>query len=229
MKVTPLKDALGVNSSNGLECLPLSCVLSSKYIPYGSTLFLSGDPGAGKTTLLVQSMAFVAERSQRPLLYNSTEQNVQAIKSVFERLNLRSDMIWFTDETDLQSVLDWSEENNVCFLCIDSLNESFVRSTMNGETKLFTAAKKLVQFTKARRCVSVGIRQINAEGSPAGEVRIDHASDTNMHLSVDESGMRNLQVRKNRHGVAPCSVKLHMGTRGLTLEQDPPFAPIALR
>ena len=195
---------------------PLTSVFSEGFVRLGSLTFLSGDPGAGKTTLLVQSVAYAAERTHRPIAYMSTEQSVEAIALTFERLDLPRDMIHVCAGENVEDLIDFVHNNNCGIAILDSINEAHISRLAKGETVQMGVARALSRMARSANCVTIGIRQINKDGEAAGEVKVDHISEANVHLSVEKDGTRVLKIpQKNRFGQAPFSVDLAMTSKGL--------------
>ena len=204
-------------SAGGYRAMPLSAVLTEGFLRRGSSFFLDGQPGAGKTTLFFQAMASIVEFSGKPIVFNTTEQSLDAIASTFERLELDTAYIHVTTSENIELALEFATINNCAGLFVDSLNRSNISHLRKGETVLSGVATALCKWAIANNGVAGGVRQINIKGDAAGEVAISHLPDCCLHLEVSDSGERTLSTSKNRHGEAPYSVKMSMTKRGLVL------------
>lgn len=204
-------------NNGGFRAEPLTHVLTEGFIRRGSSFFLDGQPGAGKTTLFFQSIASMAQFVARPILFNTTEQSLDAVAATFERLELDTAYIHVTASENLEEAIEFATVNNCAGLFVDSINRSNISTLRKGETVLSGVATALCNWAIKNNAVAGGIRQINIKGEAAGEVAISHLPDCCLHLEVSDTGERTLSTSKNRHGEAPFSVKMRMTKRGLVL------------
>jgi len=97
-------------------------VLGGGIMP-GSLLILTGDPGIGKSTLLLQICDRLAEN--HTVHYFSTEESLQQVNLRARRTTGMQSKLLFSDNADLETILEHAKTTKPDILIIDSIQNCF--------------------------------------------------------------------------------------------------------
>ena len=100
-------------------------VLGGGIMP-GSLLILTGDPGIGKSTLLLQICDKLAEH--HTVHYFSTEESLQQVNLRAKRITGMKSKLLFSDNADLEAILEHGRTNKPDILIIDSIQNCFSKN-----------------------------------------------------------------------------------------------------
>jgi DNA repair protein RadA/Sms len=180
-----------------------------------SCTLVGGQRGAGKSTMLVQLAALFASQTGRETGFIAAEQALEEVKLYADRLKIgnlnKIRMVpAMTGTVSIGAVL---QKYNFGAVILDSL-QGLVGDDENACVTVCNICKEHAMRLKAPVMI---VSHINKEGDYAGFEKIQHAVDTLLMLSVDEeSGIRTIDVHKNRFGKAQIYSEFNMTETGLT-------------
>lgn len=166
----------------------------------GEVLLLAGEPGVGKSTLLLSVLGNLAS------FYISGEESGQQIKQRAERLGAVTSNILFTNEVNVDSIIDALEKHahdyKVAVIdSIQTLYTSDIPSPMGSVAQIKENASRLADYAKRHDKIIVLIGHVTKEGDIAGPKTLEHLVDCVVQLEGEkESTFRLLRARKNRFG-----------------------------
>jgi DNA repair protein RadA/Sms len=194
----------------------LDRVLGGGIVP-GSFVLISGAPGIGKSTLLLQAAIQIAHA--QPVLYVSSEESPEQIRSRAARLGPLSEHLLLLAETSLQVVLDHAERLRPRVLVIDSIQtlaSDELDSPPGAISQVREAAVRLMGLAKTKEVSTVVIGHITKDGSIAGPKALEHLVDAVISMEGEEHQVhRLLRTTKNRFGPSPEVGVFEMTERGL--------------
>jgi DNA repair protein RadA/Sms len=179
-----------------------------------SSTLVGGQRGAGKTTMLCQLAGMFAEQTGRETGFIAAEQALEEVKLYADRLNVgnmnKIRMVpAMTGTVSIGSVL---AKYNFGAVILDSL-QGLVGDDESACVSVCNICKEHAMRLQAPVMI---VSHINKEGDYAGFEKIQHAVDTLLMLSVDEdTGIRSIDVHKNRFGKAQISSDFDMTPSGL--------------
>ncbi len=169
----------------------------------GTVALMAGEPGVGKSTLLLQ----LSLKTQNCItLYCTGEESLQQVKIRAQRVESSTDNsnCLFTDETDVDKVLDLAESTESRLIVVDSVQTSFcsdVDSVAGSITQIRESAARIIRFAKSRQVSFILIGHITKSGNIAGPMVLEHMVDVVMQFEGDQNNYyRILRSRKNRFG-----------------------------
>ncbi|MEX0671940.1 MAG: DNA repair protein RadA [Candidatus Babeliales bacterium] len=176
-------------------------VLGGGIIP-GSFLIVTGDPGIGKSTLLLQVSATLADRFT--VLYFSSEESLEQVKLRAQRLGLGHSKLLFSDQAQLESIIQTAIAHKPDVLIIDSIQNCYASNvqTFPGSIgQLREASFHLMRLAKEHAIAVIVSGHINKEGTIAGPKTLEHMVDAVFYLQgEDRLDTRVLRAVKNRFG-----------------------------
>jgi len=181
------------------EIFEFDRVLGGGFI-LGETVLLSGEPGVGKSTLLFKCL------SNLKTIYISGEESAEQIKERAERTNINLNNYFFSDEVQIEGVLDALKKNISHFdaLVIDSIQTVYskdIPAVVGSLSQLKEVLNKLINFAKKNNLILIVIGHITKEGEIAGPKTLEHLVDCVLYLEGERfSNFRLLRVSKNRFG-----------------------------
>jgi DNA repair protein RadA/Sms len=169
----------------------------------GSFVILTGDPGIGKSTLLLQVADKLAV--EHMVLYFSSEESLEQVKSRTERLGLSNTKLLFSDEPCLEAIIDMTLAQKPDLIILDSIQNCHFSSqpkTMPGTiAQLREAAFYLMRLAKENNIAVLVTGHITKDGQMAGPKLLEHMVDAVFYLQgEDRWHMRILRSVKNRFG-----------------------------
>lgn len=177
-------------------------VLGGGLVP-GTVALMAGEPGVGKSTLLLQ---LLLQTCQCKTLYCAGEESLQQVKIRAQRVAYSeetSDCL-FTDETNIDKVLDLAEQLESSLIVVDSIQTAFcpdVDSVAGSITQIRESAARIIRFAKSKQVSFILIGHITKTGNIAGPMVLEHMVDVVMQFEGDQNNYyRILRSRKNRFG-----------------------------
>jgi DNA repair protein RadA/Sms len=180
----------------------LDRVLGGGFVAAEVVLF-AGAPGAGKSTLSLEIARRFADM-QKPVLYSSGEESEQQIGLRAKRMGVSNPLIRIINETSLESLLGYIEQEKPAVLIVDSLQtlaSSEIAGSVGSVSQSKEAAHALTRLAKQQGIIMVLVNQIVKSGEFAGSEAIQHIVDAGLVLESDgESPLKFLRATKNRFG-----------------------------
>lgn len=191
-------------------------VLGGGIMP-GSLLILTGDPGIGKSTLLLQISDLLA--SNYTVHYFSTEESLQQVTLRARRItNFQSNLL-FSDNADLEAILEHGRAERPHILIIDSIQNCFSHETkyvQGSVNQLRDATFSLMRLAKEYEIAVILSGHITKDGIIAGPKTLEHMVDGVFYLQGEDRWQtRILRSVKNRFGTINEIGFFEMGSRGL--------------
>jgi DNA repair protein RadA/Sms len=187
-----------------------------------SVTLLGGAPGAGKSTLLLQLSDLIVESEKhqvrKEILYIATEEALEEIKLRADRLNIKN-LQYIRMAPAMGGGLDLAKimaNREPVAVIIDSL-QGFAGDNLIGQVHICETAKKAAVMLNAPFIL---ISHVTKDGELAGLNDLQHAVDTTMTFFPDETGIRMLEVTKNRFGRAFVHLVCEMGEHGLSILEE---------
>lgn len=189
----------------------------------GSVILLAGEPGIGKSTLVAMIASKMAQKKQA--LYVSGEESQGQLLMRFKRLNISSEAISFTPNTDVDAIVAAAKDLMPSLLIIDS-----IQTMQAGEIDSFTGSPNairastatLINLAKQTHIPILIIGQVTKDGHVAGPKTLEHLVDTVLTMEGDEqSSYRILRNTKNRFGSIDEVGIFEMTEKGLICVENP--------
>lgn len=177
-------------------------VLGGGILP-GSFLILTGDPGIGKSTLLLQVAHHLAQSYN--VLYFSSEESLQQVKSRALRLAVKADRLRFSDQPHLERIIATAQHYKPDLIILDSiqnchlsLNSTAIPGTI---AQLREAGFLLMRLAKEHNIAVLITGHITKDGQMAGPKILEHMVDGVFYLQGEDRWQtRLLRSVKNRFG-----------------------------
>ena len=168
----------------------------------GSLVLVSGAPGIGKSTLLLQICSDLCKNLK--VLYVSGEESETQIKLRANRLHVQTDQLYVLSETDLNSILDSTNELQPDILIADSIQTLFTRentSSPGSISQVKDCTMALMQLAKSSGITVFVVGHVNKEGAIAGPKVLEHMVDCVLYFEGEQAhDYRILRAAKNRFG-----------------------------
>jgi len=176
-------------------------VLGGGIMP-GSLLILTGDPGIGKSTLLLQICDRLAEN--HTVHYFSTEESLQQVNLRARRTTGMQSKLLFSDNADLETILEHAKTTKPDILIIDSIQNCFSqesRYVQGSVNQLRDATFQLMRLAKDYEIAILMSGHITKDGMIAGPKTLEHMVDGVFYLQGEDRWQtRILRSVKNRFG-----------------------------
>lgn len=167
-----------------------------------SLLILTGDPGIGKSTLLLQICNELAR--EYLVYYFSTEESLGQVKQRSRRLRCTHDKLLFSDQANLEAIIDIAQEHKPDILIIDSIQNCYLAQTQavpGSIGQLRESAFHLMRLAKEHNITILISGHITKEGVIAGPKTLEHMVDGVFYLQGEDRWQtRVLRSVKNRFG-----------------------------
>lgn len=189
----------------------------------GSLTLIGGDPGIGKSTLALQ----IAQRlsSQGTILYICGEESLEQVAIRAKRLNITSEQILFTSETECGQIAKLIEECTPSLTIIDSIQVIYrgdIPSSPGTVTQVRECTASLMQVAKTLHTAVFIIGHVTKSGDIAGPKILEHLVDTVLYFEGDRHlHLRVLRVMKNRFGPTDEIALFQMVQEGLEEVSNP--------
>lgn len=207
--------------SSGLT--ELDRTLGGGFVP-GSVLLLAGEPGIGKSTLLLSVADNVASSVGRSL-YISGEESLGQVKLRADRLNIKSQDLYFAAERDIDAIIQICLDLKPGFLVVDSIQtceDRSIDSLPGSPAQIRACAIKLQEYAKAADLTVILVGHTVKTGDIAGPRLLEHLVDTVLYFEGDLGHLyRIIRARKNRFGATDEVAVFGMGDTGLREIQNP--------
>lgn len=206
-------------------------VLGGGIVP-GSMVLIGGDPGIGKSTLLLEVASLMAERVGK-VLYVSGEESAHQIKLRADRLGLRGEGLFLLPETDLQSIIERSQEIAPRLVIIDSIqtvHSSDLSSAAGSVGQVRECTQRLMRWAKSSNIPIFIVGHVTKDGSIAGPNTLEHIVDVVLYLEGERySSYRLLRGAKNRFGSTDEVGVFEMRDRGMIEVANPSLVFLSQR
>lgn len=183
----------------------------------GSFLILTGDPGIGKSTLLLQMAHKLSQKYN--VFYFSSEESLEQVKLRAERLACVDSKLLFSDQSNLENIIQTSQIHKPDLIIIDSIQNchSTDLAVMPGSIgQLKEAAFRLMRLAKEHTVAVIVSGHITKEGNIAGPKTLEHMVDAVFYLQGEDRWQtRVLRSVKNRFGTINEIGFFNMGDVGL--------------
>lgn len=228
--VKPVKRAANITSLSAKDITrtatgikELDRVLGGGFVDAQVILF-AGQAGSGKSTLSLKIAETFAEKSIK-VLYSSGEESEQQIGLRARRMNISHENILVINETNLETVLGYIEEEEPGLLIVDSLQtiaSSEIPGSVGSVAQSKEAAHALTRLAKLKNIRMILVNQLVKDGNFAGSENLQHVVDTALMLESDkDSPLKFLRATKNRFGdITEVGIFAHSET-GLEEVNDP--------
>jgi DNA repair protein RadA/Sms len=167
-----------------------------------SLIILTGDPGIGKSTLLLQICNELAKEYM--VYYFSTEESLGQVKQRAQRLKCTHDKLLFSDQSNLESIIQTAQEHRPDILIIDSIQNCYLTETQaipGSIGQLRESAFHLMRLAKEHDISIIISGHITKEGTMAGPKTLEHMVDAVFYLQGEDRWQtRVLRSVKNRFG-----------------------------
>lgn len=168
----------------------------------GSLLILTGDPGIGKSTLLLQICDKLSQKYA--VHYFSTEESLQQVSLRAKRITGMKNNLLFSDNADLEDILEHGRSKTPDILIIDSIQNCFsheAKYVQGSINQLRDATFQLMRLAKEYDVAVLLSGHITKEGIIAGPKTLEHMVDGVFYLQGDDRWQtRILRSVKNRFG-----------------------------
>ncbi|KNZ43582.1 DNA repair protein RadA [Acetobacterium bakii] len=180
----------------------LDRVLGGGIVP-GGMILLGGDPGIGKSTLLLQTTEALGNQGHK-ILYISGEESEQQLKMRGERMQVKSENIYFLSEINIPYILGIILEERPDIVIIDSIQTMYspdITSAPGSVSQIRENTGALMQIAKKDNISMILVGHVTKDGSIAGPRVLEHMVDTVLYFEGEKyHTYRILRGVKNRFG-----------------------------
>lgn len=190
----------------------------------GSLILLTGEPGIGKSTLTLQIAEKISAIGKK-VLYISGEESEEQISSRGSRLGLDLKNLQLLSESNLETILSTTEEQQPEFLIVDSIQVVSSQNIMGSSgsvSQVRLCAEAILEFAKPERLPVLLIGHVTKDGTLAGPRVLEHLVDTVLYLEGNRMyDVRILRGVKNRFGAVSEVGIFEMAQNGLQEVKNP--------
>lgn len=198
----------------------------------GSVSLIGGPPGVGKSTLLMQVALGLAHSGHR-VLYASGEESVQQVRDRAKRLGELSDRLFLQAETDLDRILEGTDQIAPSVVIVDSVQTVYspaLGGTPGNISQVRAVAARLTLHAKSTGRCALLVGHVTKDGQLAGPRTLEHVVDTVIYFEGDATPpYRVLRAQKNRFGATGELGLFEMTGAGLIEVAEPSQALLADR
>ncbi len=168
----------------------------------GEVVLLTGNPGIGKSTLLLQAAKEYTKYGK--VIYVSGEESINQIKFRANRLNVISDKLLVTNETEVESISSFVKKEKGTVVVVDSIQtlHSCESDSIPGTvTQIRESTLRIIDLAKQNEISIFIVGHITKDGKVAGPKLLEHMVDAVLHFDGEEDNYyRLLRSQKNRFG-----------------------------
>ena len=198
-------------------------VMGDGLVP-GNQVLIGGEPGIGKSTLMLQIADALSKRG-KSILYVSGEESLSQIRMRAKRIGFSGENVFFSSETEVESIEGAIEKINPSVAIFDSLQtmKIFEIPSLPGTpSQLKEVTQRLTKFCKNRHISAFFLAHVTKEGIIAGPKLVEHIVDTVLYLEGERTtSLRILRSIKNRFGSTNEVGIFEMEERGLKEVKNP--------
>lgn len=170
----------------------------------GGLYLIGGSPGVGKSSLLLKISGYIAQNTQKKILYISGEESPSQIKARAQRLECVSEYLYLLNEIDLEQIKTHLLQENFMMCVVDSIQTLYspaITSAPGSISQVREITFALMRLAKEYNITIFIIGHITKEGSIAGPRVLEHMVDCVLYFEGDPSReLRILRAFKNRFG-----------------------------
>ncbi len=189
----------------------------------GSLVLLGGDPGIGKSTILLQICEYLGQNSK--ILYISGEESKRQLKMRADRLNVKTNNLYFASQTDIEIIMESIKSEKPDFAIVDSIQTtsfSELNSSPGSITQVRECTNALMHLAKSLEIPIFVVGHVNKDGAIAGPKVLEHIVDAVLHFEGDRQfSYRILRAVKNRFGSTNEIAVFEMEETGLHEVENP--------
>ncbi len=144
-------------------------ILGGGLVP-GSVTLIGGPPGVGKSTLLMQVALGLAHAGHR-VLYASGEESVEQVRDRAQRLGKLDDRLYLQAETDLDRILEGTEQVAPAVVIVDSVQTVYspaLGGTPGNISQVREVAARLTMHAKSTGRAALLVGHVTKDGQLAG-------------------------------------------------------------
>jgi len=197
----------------------------------GSLVLIGGAPGIGKSTLMLQICDSLCRFAK--VLYVSGEESERQVKLRSERLGIAGEGLYLFSETNLEDIIEASNELRPDVLIVDSIQTMYngdSSSSPGSVAQVKECTMALMQLAKGQGVTIFVIGHVNKEGSIAGPKVLEHMVDCVLYFEGEgHNSYRILRAAKNRFGATNEIGVFEMGGEGLAEVPNPSEALLSGR
>lgn len=168
----------------------------------GSLTLIGGEPGIGKSTLIMQVCDNLSKNGN--VLYVSGEESDVQVKIRADRLNVKSNNIYFLSETNISEIEVKIEDIAPKFCIIDSIQTMYdeeISSVPGSISQVKEVTARLMYLAKQRGITIIVIGHVTKDGVIAGPRILEHMVDTVLYIEGERFfSHRIIRGVKNRFG-----------------------------
>lgn len=181
-----------------------------------SVTLLGGAPGAGKSTLALALADRIAEKSKRPVLYISGEEDDGQIRSRALRMKVKNQnlirLVPIGRAQNMNAILEYYEPAAIIVDSIPTVTPDMAEAVEFAST--------IKEWSSKLKAPAILIDHVTKEEEFAGLQALQHVVDTTLLFTVYEDEVRELRTVKNRNGPSGIRVFFDMTEHGLELNID---------
>mgnify|MGYP000010262480 CR=1 FL=1 len=190
----------------------------------GGFYLVGGDPGIGKTTLLLEIAEKLSEKNKK-VLFISAEESKEQLKRKADRIGVKGENIWISQNSDIYVIKDEIEELKPDLVIIDSIQTVYNPdnpSSPGSVSQVKDVGSFFLKISKTKNISTFLIGHVTKSGEIAGPRTLEHMVDCVLYLEGEKKeGLRILRPFKNRFGSTEEIGIFEMTEKGLIEIKDP--------
>jgi DNA repair protein RadA/Sms len=189
----------------------------------GSFVLLAGEPGIGKSTFLLYLVNHFPK--DKKIFYFSGEESQIQIKRRVDRLGLKSENLYLSNEIEIDKIFEICNKNKPDIIFIDSIQTIYsgnIDSSLGSISQIKYCSEKLSFFSKTNSISTFIVGHITKGGDIAGPKLIEHIVDVVVYFEGDfQNNYRIIRLFKNRFGNTDEIMIFEMKENGLAMVDNP--------